>query len=192
MPAALTYVVPPLRGKGLARALKYETGVQLLKDTAAGHPHREIGEELVQPPNHRIDTGGLLILVVRHGEFGLHAVVAVDVGVVEIAPLGKPIQGEARFYSCLGHLLGRDIDRELLQLPIPENVGQGLKFLTFFHIATEERDDLLEQGLGDQGQGRGKPGPHRLKLRNVVFGGDKLAHFGLAHLVHLSCPFSFF
>ena len=84
---------------------------------------------------------------------------AVDVHVVEIPRFIQTIPAQVGVDPSLGDLLGRDMDHELLQLLVPKNVDQGFKFRCFVHVATEEGDDLLEQALGNQGEGRGEPGP---------------------------------
>lgn len=41
----------------------------------------------------------------------------------------------------------------------PLGVGQGLKLRCLIHVAAKKRDDLAQQGGGNQGEGRGEPGP---------------------------------
>ena len=75
------------------------------------------------------------------------------------------------------------MNRKLFRLLIPEDVGQGLKFLALPHVAAEEGDDLLEQLQRNQRQGRGEPGPDLLKVDHLFLGGEKLAQLRFSQLV---------
>ena len=84
---------------------------------------------------------------------------AVDIHVVEIPRFIQSIPAQIGVDPGLGDLLGRDADHILLRLLIPEDVGQGLKLRCLIHVAAKEGDDLAQQGGGNQGEGRGEPGP---------------------------------
>ena len=86
----------------------------------------------------------------------------------------------------LGNLLMWNMDYEILQLLVPEDVDQGLELRRLTHVAAEEGNNPLKQGLGNQGQGRGKPGPDRLKVHHIVFWGNELAQLGFSQLIDLA------
>ena len=85
-----------------------------------------------------VQPGSPLILVVHGRKFRRHAVVAMDVHVVEIPRFIQLIPAQVGVDSRLGDLLGRDVDHELLLLLVPENVDQSLKFRRIIHIAAEK------------------------------------------------------
>ena len=112
----------------------------------------------------------------------------VYVGVVQIAVLRQGVTAQVRVDVGFADFLLWDMDHKLLVFLVPEDVGHGLKFLPLIHIAAEEGDDLAQQEHGDEGQGRGKPGPDLRKFHNVVFGDDEFAQLTLAQLVDPAVP----
>ena len=143
---------------------------------------------MIQMTQHHVDTGPAFIRVINRGEKRLHAIVGMNVGIVDIAAfiivrIFLQTGVDARFADVL---LG-DVGKVFFLPLVPIDQHQRLILLSMLcHEGAEERDDLAHQRQRDQGQGRGKPGRNRLKINDLVFWGDKFTLLGLVHLVDVT------
>ncbi|MPN60122.1 hypothetical protein SDC9_207847 [bioreactor metagenome] len=89
-------------------------------------------------PHDEIQARGFFIAVIHEGEFGVHAVMTVNVGVVQISILRQGAAPQIGADACFPDSLLGDEHLEALILPVPVDMRQRFKFLRLTHEAVKE------------------------------------------------------
>lgn len=151
----------PFRGKAAVHSFQHQAGLDGDKAAAAGNACGDLREEAIQTADYEIQPRAALVLIVDSREDCLHAVVGVDIRVVQIPALvWKIFVRHPNRDTILGNALLRHERNEFLLLPIPVDTDKGFKLRARFHLASEKADDGAQQLLRNARKSRAKAGSY--------------------------------
>ena len=154
-------LVAPSRGKAAVHSFKHQAGLDGDKAAAAGNAYGDLREEAIQTADHEIQPRAALVLIVDGGKDRFHAVVRVDIRVVQIPRIVRKVFiRQPNRYAVFGGALLRDERDEFLLLPIPVDADKGFKLRARFHLASEEADDGAQKLLRNARKSRAKAGSY--------------------------------
>ena len=140
---------------------QHQTGLDGDEAAAAGNAGGDLREELIQPTDHEIQPRAALVLIVDSRKDRLHAVVGVDIRVVQIPCIVRKVFiRQPNRDTILGDALLRNERDEFLLLPIPVDADKGFKLRAQFHLASEKADDGAQQLLRNARKSRAKAGSY--------------------------------
>ena len=154
-------LVAPSRGKAAVQSFQHQTGFNGNKAAAAGNARGDLREKALQATDHEIQPRAALVLIVDGRKDRLHAVVGVDIRVVQIPRIVRKVFiRQPNRYAVFGGALLRDERDEFLLLPIPVDADKGFKLRARFHLASEEADDGAQKLLRNARKSRAKAGSY--------------------------------
>lgn len=154
-------LVAPSRGKAAIQPFEHQTWFDGDEAAATGNACGDLRKESIQTADHEIQPRAAFILVVNGRKGRLHAVVRVDIRVVQI-PLfiWKIFVRQPNCHAVLGDALLRDERDEFLFLPIPVDADKCFKLRARFHLTSEKADDGAQQLLRNARKSRAKAGSY--------------------------------
>ena len=151
----------PFRGKAAGQPFKHQGGLDGDKAAAAGNACGDLREEAIQTADHEIQPRAALVLIVDSRKDRLHAVMGVDIRVVQIPRIVRKVFiRQPDRDTILGNALLRHERNEFLLLPIPVDTDKGFKLRARFHLASEKADDGAQQLLRNARKSRAKAGSY--------------------------------
>ena len=151
----------PFCGKAAVQPFQHQTGLDGDEAAAAGNACGDLRKESIQTANHEIQPRTAFVLIVDSRKDCLHAVVRVDIRVVQIPPLIRKIfvRQPNRHTILSDALLWHERD-EFLFLPIPVDTDKRFKLRARLHLASEKADDGAQQLLRNARKSRAKAGSY--------------------------------
>ena len=132
----------PFRGKAAVHSFKHQAGLDGDKAAAAGNAGGDLREEAIQTADHKIQPRTAFIHVIDGRKDRLHAVVGVDIRVVQIPCIVRKVFiRQPNRDTILGNALLRHERDEFLIFAIPVDTDKGFKLRAQFHLASEKADD---------------------------------------------------
>ena len=154
-------LVAPFRGKAAVQPFKHQGGLDGDEAAAAGNAGGDLRKEAIQTADHEIQPRAAFILIVDGRKDCFHAVVRVNIRVVQIPRIVRNIFiRQSDRYAVLGDALLRHERDEFLFLPIPVDADKGFKLRARFHLASEKADDGAQQLLRNARKSRAKTGSY--------------------------------
>ena len=154
-------LVAPFRGEAAIQPFEHQTWFNRDEAAAAGNAGGDLREESIQTANHKIQPRAAFIHVVDSRKDRLHAVVGMDIRVVQIPRIvWKIFVRQPDRDTILGDALLRHKRDEFLFLPISVNADKRFKLRARFHLASEKADDGAQQLLRNARKSRTKAGSY--------------------------------
>ena len=151
----------PFCGKAAVQPFQHQTGLDGDEAAAAGNAGGDLREKALQATDHEIQPRAALVLIVDSRKDRLHAVVGVDIRVVQIPRIVRKVFiRQPNRDTILGNALLRNERDEFLFLPIPVDTDKGFKLRARFHLASEKADDGAQQLLRNARKSRAKAGSY--------------------------------
>ena len=151
----------PFSGEAAIQPFEHQTWFNRDEAAAAGNAGGDLREEAIQTADHEIQPRAALVLIVDSRKDRLHAVVGVDIRVVQILRIVRKIFiRQPNRYAVFGGALLRDERDEFLFFPIPVDADKGFKLRARFHLASEKADDGAQQLLWNARKSRTKAGSY--------------------------------
>ena len=151
----------PFRGEAAIQPFEHQTRFNGDEAAAAGNAGGDLREETVQPADHEIQPCAALVLIVDSGKDRLHAVMGVDIRVIQIPRIVRKVFiRQPNRDTVLGNALLRHERDEFLIFAIPVDTDKGFKLCAQFHLASEKADDGAQQLLRNARKSRAKAGSY--------------------------------
>ena len=151
----------PFRGKAAIQPFEHQTWFDGDEAAAAGNARRDLREEAIQTADHEIQPRAAFILIVDSRKDRLHAVVGVDIRVVQIPRIVRKVFiRQPNRDTVLGNALLRHERDEFLIFAIPVDTDKGFKLRACFHLASEKADDGAQKLLRNARKSRSKAGSY--------------------------------
>ena len=151
----------PFRGKAAIQSFQHQTWFDGDEAAATGNACGDLRKEAIQTADHEIQPRTAFIHVIDGRKDRLHAVVRVDICVVQISRIVRKIFArQPNCHAVFGDALLRHKRDKFLLLPIPVDTDKRFKLRARFHLASEKADDGAQQLLRNARKSRAKAGSY--------------------------------